>query len=403
MNRPATTPVIIDGVRTPIGRFLGGLSPMSGPDLGAVAVREAVQRADIDAADVDEVIMGNVVSAGAGQAPARQAAVNGGIPASVPAFTVNKVCGSGLKAVMLAAQAIRAGDARLVVAGGFESMSNVPYYVRGMRGGVKFGDRTLQDGLVHDGLWCSFGMCHMGGHAEYTAAKAGVTRADADGFALASHRKAVSAIDDGRFASEIVPVGVETRRGHTLVDTDEGPRRGTSLEALARLRPAFPRDAPEGLEELVVTAGNAPGLNDGASALVVASREYAEAHGLAYRAAITGYASGGTEPRDLFFAPVVAVRNLMRRAGTTVDDYGLVEMNEAFAVQAIADMRALEMDPERVNVNGGAVALGHPIGASGARILVTLLAAMADRDVETGLATLCLGGGNAVALAVRKN
>ena len=403
MNRPATTPVILDGVRTPIGRFLGGLSPMSGPDLGAVAVREAVQRADIDVADVDEVIMGNVVSAGAGQAPARQAAVNGGIPASVPAFTVNKVCGSGLKAVMLAAQAIRAGDARLVVAGGFESMSNVPYYVRGLRGGVKFGDRTLQDGLVYDGLWCSFGMCHMGGHAEYTAAKAGVTRADADGFALASHRKAVSAIDDGRFASEIVPVGVETRRGHTSVDTDEGPRRGTSLEALARLRPAFPRDAPEGLEELVVTAGNAPGLNDGASALVVASQEYAEAHGLAYRAVITGYASGGTEPRDLFFAPVVAVRKLMRRAGTGVDDYGLVEMNEAFAVQAIADMRALEMDPERVNVNGGAVALGHPIGASGARILVTLLAAMADRDVDTGLATLCLGGGNAVALAVRKN
>lgn len=403
MSRPATTPVILDGVRTPIGRFLGGLSPMSGPDLGAIAVREAVQRADIDAADVDEVIMGNVVSAGEGQAPARQAAVNGGIPASVPAFTVNKVCGSGLKAVMLAAQAIRAGDARLVVAGGFESMSNVPYYVRGLRGGVKFGDRTLQDGLVHDGLWCSFGMCHMGGHAEYTAAKAGVTRAEADGFALASHRKAVSAIDDGRFASEIVPVGVETRRGHTVVDTDEGPRRGTSLEALGRLRPAFPRDAPEGLDELVVTAGNAPGLNDGASALVVASREYAEAHGLAYRAAITGYASGGTEPRDLFFAPVVAVRNLMRRAGTSVDDYGLVEMNEAFAVQAIADMRALEMDPGRVNVNGGAVALGHPIGASGARILVTLLAAMADRDVDTGLATLCLGGGNAVALAVRKN
>jgi len=403
VNRSATTPVILDGVRTPIGRFLGGLSPMSGPDLGAVAVREAVRRAEIDVSDVDEVIMGNVVTAGEGQAPARQAAVNGGIPASVPAFTVNKVWGSGLKAVMLAAQAIRAGDARLVVAGGFESMSNVPYYVRGMRGGVKFGDRTLQDGLVYDGLWCSFGTCHMGGHAEYTAAKAGVTRSDADGFALASHRKAVAAIDDGRFASEIVPVSVETRRSHTVVDTDEGPRRGTSLEALARLRPAFPRDAPEGLDELVVTAGNAPGLNDGASALVVASQEYAEAHGLAYQAVITGYASGGTEPRDLFFAPVVAVRNLMRRAGTSVDDYGLVEMNEAFAVQAIADTRALEMNPERVNVNGGAVALGHPIGASGARILVTLLAAMADRDVDTGLATLCLGGGNAVALAVRKN
>ncbi len=403
MNRSATTPVILDGVRTPIGRFLGGLSPLSGPDLGAVAVREAVLRADIDTSDVDEVIMGNVVSAGEGQAPARQAAVNGGIPASVPAFTVNKVCGSGLKAVMLAAQAIRAGDARLVVAGGFESMSNVPYYVRGMRGGVKFGDRTIQDGLVYDGLWCSFGMCHMGGHAEYTAAKAGVTRSDADAFALASHRRAVSAIDDGRFASEIVPVSVQTRRGETVVDTDEGPRRGTSLEALGRLRPAFPRDAPAGLDELVVTAGNAPGLNDGASALVVASEEYAEAHGLAHRAVITGYASGGTEPRDLFFAPVVAVRNLMERAGTSVGDYGLVEMNEAFAVQAIADMRALGMDPERVNVNGGAVALGHPIGASGARILVTLLAAMADRDVDTGLATLCLGGGNAVALAVRKN
>ena len=243
----------------------------------------------------------------------------------------------------------------------------------------------------------------MGGHAEYTAAKAGVTRSDADAFALASHRKAVSAIDDGRFASEIVPVSVETRRGPARVDTDEGPRRGTSLEALARLRPAFPGDAPEGLEELVVTAGNAPGLNDGASALVVASQEYANAHGLAHRAVITGYASGGTEPRDLFFAPVVAVRNLMRRAGTNVGDYGLVEMNEAFAVQAIADMRALEMDPARVNVNGGAVALGHPIGASGARVLVTLLAAMADRDIDTGLATLCLGGGNAVALAVRKN
>ena len=397
------TPVILDGVRTPIGRFLGGLSPLSGPELGAVAVREAVARADIDVDEIDEVIMGNVVSAGAGQAPARQAAVNGGIPASAPAVTVNKVCGSGLKAVMLAAQAVRAGDARLVVAGGFESMSNVPYYVRGHRGGVKFGDGTMQDGLVHDGLWCSFGMCHMGGHAEYTAAKAGVTRADADAFALASHRKAVAAIDEGRFGSEVVPVGVETRRGRKVVDTDEGPRRDTTLEALGRLRPAFPRDAPEGLEELVVTAGNAPGLNDGASAVVVASREYAETHGLSFKALITGYAAGGTEPRDLFFAPVIAVRKLMRREGTKVHDYELVEMNEAFAVQAIADTRALGIDPGRVNVNGGAVALGHPIGASGARILVTLLAAMEDRDRETGLATLCLGGGNAVALAVRKN
>ena len=403
MPDPARTPVILDGVRTPIGRFLGGLSPLSGPELGAVVVREVVSRAGIDVAEVDEVIMGNVVSAGAGQAPARQAAVNGGVPASVPAVTVNKVCGSGLKAVMLAAQAVKAGDARLVVAGGFESMSNVPYYLRGLRGGVKFGDRTVQDGLVHDGLWCSFGDCHMGGHAEYTAAKAGVTRAEADAFAFASHRKAVAAIDEGRFGAEIVPVTVETRGGATTVDTDEGPRRDTSLEALGRLRPAFPRDAPPGLDELVVTAGNAPGLNDGASALVVASQEYAVAHGLAFRAVITGYAAGGAEPRDLFFAPVQAVRNLMRREGTRIGDYGLVEMNEAFAVQAIADMRELKMDPERVNVRGGAVALGHPIGASGARILVTLLGAMAGRDVETGMATLCLGGGNAVALAVRTN
>ena len=403
MPHPARTPVILDGVRTPIGRFLGGLSPLSGPELGAVTMREVVARTGIDASAVDEVIMGNVVSAGAGQAPARQAAVSGGIPASVPAVTVNKVCGSGLKAVMLAAQAVRAGDARLVLAGGFESMSNVPYYLRGMRGGVKFGDRTVQDGLVHDGLWCSFGSCHMGGHAEYTAAKAGVTREEADSFALASHRKAVAAIDDGGFGPEIAPVKLETRRGPVMVDTDECPRRDTSLEALGRLRPAFSRDAPKGLEELVVTAGNAPGLNDGASALVVASQEYAAAHGLAWRAVVTGYAAGGTEPRDLFFAPVVAVRNLMRREGTGIGDYGLVEMNEAFAVQAIADMRELEMDPGRVNVRGGAVALGHPIGASGARILVTLLGAMAARQVETGMATLCLGGGNAVALSVRMN
>ena len=403
MPHPARRPVILNGVRTPIGRFLGGLGSLSGPELGAVVVREAVARAGIDAAEIDEVIMGNVVSAGAGQAPARQAAVNGGVPPGVPAVTVNKVCGSGLKAVMLAAQAVRAGDARLVVAGGFESMSNVPYYLRGMRRGVKFGDGAVRDGLVHDGLWCSFGTCHMGGHAEYTAAKAGITREEADSFALASHRKAVAAIDDGGFAPEIAPVTVRTRRGTAVVDTDECPRRDTSLEALGRLRPAFPRDAPEGLDELVVTAGNAPGLNDGASALVVASEEYAAAHGLPRRALVTGYAAGGTEPRDLFFAPVEAVRNLMRREGTEVGDYELVEINEAFAVQAIADMRALGMDPERVNVRGGAVALGHPIGASGARILVTLLGAMESRRAEKGMATLCLGGGNAVALSVRMN
>ena len=398
------TPVILRGsARTPIGRFLGGLAPLSAPDLGAVAIRAAVERAGIDAGEVDEVIMGHVVTAGAGQAPARQAAIRGGVPASVPALTVNKVCGSGLKAVMLAAQAIRAGDARLVVAGGMESMSNVPYYLRGLREGVKLGDQTVQDGVVLDGLWCAFGHCHMGGHAEYTAHKAGVTRTEADAFALESHRRAVRAADCGKFAREVVPMEVQGRKGATVVDTDEGPRRDTSAEALAKLRPAFPKESPEGIEELVVTAGNAPGLNDGAAALVLCSLAYAEAHGLPIEARVTGYAAGAMDPRDLFFAPMVAVEKLLRQEKKRIDDYGLIELNEAFAVQAIADMRALGMDAERVNVHGGAVALGHPIGASGARVLVTLLAAMADRGVETGLATLCLGGGNAVALSVARS
>jgi acetyl-CoA C-acetyltransferase len=317
-------------------------------------------------------------------------------------MTINKVCGSGLKAVMLAAQAIRAGDVRLALAGGMESMSNVPFYARGLRSGVKFGDQTLQDGLIYDGLWCSFGNCHMGGHAEYTADKAGVTRQEADAFSLRSHQKAVAAIEAGKFKEEIVPVTIAGRRGETIVDTDESPRADTSIEALSRLRPAFPKDAPDHIEDLVVTAGNAPGLNDGAAALVVCSQEYAETHGLAVEAVITGYASGGTEPHELFFAPIAAVNNLMERTGASIGDYDLFEVNEAFAVQAIADMRALGMDEEKVNVHGGAVALGHPIGASGARILVTLLAALKDRGQETGLATLCLGGGNAVALSVRR-
>ncbi len=403
MSDPATTAVILEGgARTPIGRFLGGLSSLQAPELGAIAVRATADRSGIDVNDVDEVIIGHVVTAGAGQAPARQAAVNGGIPATVPAVTVNKVCGSGLKAVMLAAQAIRAGDARLIVAGGMESMSTVPYYVRGMRGGVKFGNQTMEDGLIHDGLWCSFGACHMGGHAEYTAAKAGVTRAEADAFSLRSHQKAVAAIEEGRFRDEIVPVEVKGRRGVTVVDTDEGPRADTSLEALGKLRPAFVRDAPDDIEEHVVTAGNAPGLNDGAAAVVVASLEYAQAHGLAIDATISAYAAGATEPQDLFFAPIQAVRSVMEKEGKSIGDYDLVEVNEAFAVQAIADMRALEMDEDRVNVHGGAVALGHPIGASGTRILVTLLNAMEHRDAQTGLATLCLGGGNAVALSVEK-
>lgn len=402
MDKSRTPVLIKGGSRTPIGRFLGGLSSFSAPDLGAIAIRAATERAGIDPADIDEVIMGNVVTAGAGQAPARQAAIRGGLPATIPAVTINKVCGSGLKAVMLAAQSIKAGDQKLIVAGGMESMSNVPHYVRGLRNGVKFGDQNLIDGLIYDGLWCSFGQCHMGGHAEYTADKAGVTRNDADAFSLASHQKAVAATDEGYFKDEIIPVEVKTRKGVQVVEADESPRRETSLEALGRLRPAFPKDAPDDIEELVVTAGNAPGLNDGAAALVVASQEYAEANGLEIAAVITGYAVGATEPRDLFFAPVDAVQRLMQKESKAIGDYGVFEVNEAFAVQAIADMRALDMDEARVNINGGAVALGHPIGASGARILVTLLGAMQREDAETGLATLCLGGGNAVALSVER-
>jgi acetyl-CoA C-acetyltransferase len=402
MSDPTRIPVIVSGARTPVGRFLGGLGTLSAPELGAVAVRAAVERSGVDPSDVEEVILGNVVQAGAGQAPARQAAIGGGLPPTIPAVTVNKVCGSGLKAVMLAAQGIRAGDLRVAVAGGFESMSQAPFYLRGLREGVKFGDQRLQDGLIHDGLWCSFGNCHMGGHAEYTAKKAGVTREEADAFSLDSHRKAVRAIDEGEFAREIVPVEVPGRRESTVVDTDEGPRRDTSLEALGKLRPAFPNDAPEDVTDLVVTAGNAPGLNDGGAALVVTSLEYARSHGLEVRARITGYASGGTEPNELFFAPIAAVRNLMALTGASIGDYDLIEVNEAFAVQALADMKELGMDPERVNVRGGAVALGHPIGCSGARILVTLIHALEDRDRASGLATLCLGGGNAVALSVER-
>jgi acetyl-CoA C-acetyltransferase len=400
MTDKARVPVILSGVRTPIGRFLGGLSPLSATQLGALVVREAVARAGVEPGVVEEVIMGNVVGAGVGQAPARQAALGGGIPASVPAMTINKVCGSGLKAVMLAAQGIKAGDLQVVAVGGFESMSNVPFYLRNYRGGVKFGDQTVQDGLIFDGLWCSFGNCHMGGYAEYTADKAGITREEADEFSYHSHKKAVAAIEAGKFKDEILPVEIQHRKGVTVVDTDEGPRADTTMEALGRLRPAFPKDAPEGIANLVVTAGNAPGLNDGAASLVVASQAFAEAHGLPIQALINNYAVGATEPRDLFFAPIDALRKLMDKDGTTVADYALYELNEAFAVQSIADIRELGIDPDRVNVNGGAVALGHPIGASGARVLVTLLHAMKDKGVSTGAAALCLGGGNAVALSV---
>jgi len=390
-----TTPIIVSACRTPIGKFLGGLSPKTAPELGAIAIREAIARAGIDPETIDEVIMGHVVQAGSGQAPARQAAHFGGVPDTVPAMTINKVCGSGLKAVMLAAQSIRAGDQECVVAGGQESMSNAPFLLQGAREGLKFGDQTLVDAMVKDGLWCAFEGVHMGKHAELTAERSEISRQEQDEFAFGSHRKAVAAIEEGKFRPEIVPVAIETRKGTTVVDTDECPRKETSLEVLARLKPAFTKEG-------TVTAGNAPGLNDGASALVVTSMAYANEHRLEPMARIVDYASAGTEPRLLFYAPVFAVRDLMERTGTAIDDYDLIEANEAFAVQALADGKELNWDWERVNVNGGAVALGHPIGASGARILTTLLYALRERDQRRGLATLCLGGGNAVAMEVER-
>ena len=391
-----TTPVIVSATRTPVGRYLGGLGTMPATKLGAIAIQEAVKRAGIEAGAVDEVIMGMVVQGGAGQAPARQAAIHGGVPAEVPSFTINKVCGSSLKSVMLASQAIKAGDAQCVVAGGMESMSMAPHYVYGMRGGIKYGDGKLVDAVQLDGLWCSFGDNVMGAYAEYTAEKAGVTREDQDEYAYNSHRKAVAAIEGGKFKDEIVPVEVPGRKGKvTVVDTDEGPRADTSVETLAKLRPVFQKDGS-------VTAGNAPGLNDGGSAVVVTSLAFAEAHGLSVLAHVTSYATGSGEPKELFFAPIKAVQNLMAKTGTDIGSYDLIEANEAFSVQALADGRALGWDWDRVNVNGGAVALGHPIGASGARIFTTLLYAMMDRGATTGLATLCLGGGNAVALSVER-
>jgi acetyl-CoA C-acetyltransferase len=390
------TPVIVSATRTPVGRYLGGLGTLPATRLGAAAIREAVKRAGVDAGAVNEVIMGMVVQGGAGQAPARQAAIHGDIPDDVPALTINKVCGSGLKAVMLASQAIKAGDAECIVAGGMESMSTSPHYVYGMRGGIKYGDGKLVDSVQFDGLWCSFGDNVMGAYAEYTAEKAGITREEQDQYAFESHQKAVAAIEGGKFKAEIVPVEIPGRKGQvTVVDTDEGPRKDTSLEALAKLRPAFQKDGS-------VTAGNAPGLNDGGSALVVTSQAFAEAHGLPVLARVTGYAAAGGPPKELFFAPIKAVQNLMAKTKTAIGAYDLIEANEAFSVQALADGRALGWDWGRVNVHGGAVALGHPIGASGARILTTLLYAMQDRGVSTGLATLCLGGGNAVALSVER-
>ncbi|MEO5509840.1 MAG: acetyl-CoA C-acyltransferase, partial [Longimicrobiales bacterium] len=352
--------------------------------------------------DIEDVILGNVVSAGVGQAPARQAAMKGGVPDTVGAMGISRVCGSGLQAVMLAAQSIRAGDSQVMVAGGMESMSNAPYYLFGHRQGIKFGNQEIVDGLIHDGLTCGFHDCHMGGHAEYTANKAGISRQDADAFSADSHRKAIDAIDGGRFVKEIAPVEIKGRKGSTIVDTDEPPRRDTTAETLAGLKPAFVKDMPADITEPVVTAGNAPGLNDGAAAVVVTSEAYARAHGLTILAKVSAYSTGAVAPRDLFFAPVRAVRRMMEKEGKSIGDYDLIEANEAFAVQALADGRELGWDWDRVNVNGGAVALGHPIGASGTRVLVTLLNSLEQRNATSGFATLCLGGGDAVALSVER-
>jgi acetyl-CoA C-acetyltransferase len=388
-----TTPVILSACRTPIGKYLGALSSLPATRLGAIAIKDAVRRAGIDPKAIDDVIMGHVVQGGAGQAPARQALIHAGLPAAIPALTINKVCGSGLKAVMLAAQAIKAGDGQCIVAGGMESMSNAPHYLYNYRNGIKAGNQTIVDGMIHDGLWDSFGNNHMGEYAEYTSEKAGVSRQDQDAYAVESHRRAVAAQAAGKFAGEMVGVDITSRSGTTTVSADESPRADTTADTLAKLKPVFRKDG-------TVTAGNAPGLNDGGAATIVTSLAFAKAHGLAPMARITGYATAGGEPKDLFFAPVLAVQNLMKKAGTTINDYDLIEANEAFAVQALADGRALGWDWGRVNVNGGAIALGHPIGASGARVLATLLYAMRDRNARTGLATLCLGGGNAVALSV---
>jgi len=399
MTDTSRTPVIVAAARTPIGKYLGSLASLPAPDLGALAIREALRRSGVPGDQVDEVIMGHVLQGGTGQAPARQALMKSGLPSSVSAVTINKVCGSGLKAVMLAAQAIKAGDHQVVVAGGQESMSNAPHYLYNYRGGVKIGDQTIVDGMIKDGLWCAFCGVHMGSHAEYTARKGHVSRQRQDEFAVQSHLKAVAAQDAGKFTAEIVPVEIPGKKGPTIVSVDEGPRRDSSVESLGKLRPAFPeKDAAD----LSVTAGNASSINDGGAALVVTSEAFARAHALPIMARIDAYATGAVDPKELFFAPVNAVGRLMKKEGTTIGDYDLIEANEAFASQALADGDALGWDWDRVNVNGGAIALGHPIGASGARVLITLLHALADRDKARGLATLCLGGGDAVALSVTR-
>jgi len=388
--------VILAATRLPTGKFLGALKGFSATELGAMVIRESVRRAGLDPGLVDECIMGNVVSAGLGQAPARQAALRGGLSSGVGALTVNKVCGSGLKAVMLAAQAIAAGDANVIVAGGMESMSNCPYLLRGAREGLRLGHGQAIDSMVNDGLWCSFEDWHMGNAGEVVAADYHVSRRAQDEFALESHRRAAVATAEGRFRPEILPVTIPQKKSDpVIVERDESIRADTSLEALAALKPAFASDG-------TVTAGNAPPVNDGAAALVVASDRLASSLSVPTMARIVAQATSGLAPRDLLMTPVEAIRRVVAKAGWSLDSVDLFEINEAFSVQLVAVLGELRLDPARVNVNGGAIALGHPIGASGARILTTLLYALADRGLKRGIAASCLGGGNGVALAVER-
>jgi acetyl-CoA C-acetyltransferase len=386
--------VIVSAARTPIGKFQGAYKDLPATDLGAVAVRAAVARSGVDGALVDECIMGNVIGAGLGQAPARQAALRGGLPDSVGALTINKVCGSGLKAVMLAGALIRSGDARVIVAGGLENMTRGPHLLPQARAGYRLGNGELIDATVHDGLWCAFENHHMGNSAEWIAREFDVSRAAQDAFAQESHARAIAAQDSGAFAAELAPVEAPAGRGKAItISADEPPRRDSDARALAGLRPVFASDG-------TVTAGNAPGLTDGAAALVVTSARAARELGLSPLARIIGSAQAGVKPLELFTAPVFAVRHLMDRTGTTMDSYDLFEINEAFAAQVIANGRELGIDWDRLNVNGGAIALGHPIGASGARVLVTLIHALRARGGGRGIASLCLGGGEAVAMAI---
>lgn len=385
---------IVAACRTPIGKLLGGLAPVSAPQLGAAVVREALRRSRLASENIDEVILGNVLSAGVGQAPARQAALHGGLPPTVAALTINKVCGSGMKAIMLADQAIRAGDAQAIIAGGMESMSQAPYLLRGAREGWKFGDQKAIDSMLHDGLWCAFEDVAMGEHAEHVAACCQVTRPEQDAFAAESHRRALAAIESGLFDDEIVAVAVPGRKGDTVISRDEGPR-DSSLDLLAQLKPSF---KPDGC----ITAGNASQLSDGAAVVMVVDEATARSCAAPLLARIVATATSGTAPKDLFIAPVAAIERVLAKAEMTLNQIDLMELNEAFAAQCLACMKPLELKSEKMNVHGGAIALGHPIGASGARILVTLLHALVERNLKRGLAAACLGGGNAVAMIVER-